>query len=178
RWGSAIWPSPRRPNGTESARRGERLGTPHARAGTRDAPRSRAWPGGATRPGVTGAPRSAACAGGRGTDLGRGSSSHTGWPSGLSERGLRGCGGEWLRFGPGGPRTPGLIWVLDPRGVGDVMVDGSFRRERLRPLGLCWASARGAVTAKPAGAGRKGHRVNGGLGRGARTRWRGLVVDQ
>jgi hypothetical protein len=33
------------------------------------------------------------------------------------------------------PRAPGLIWV---RGLvaGDVMVDGSIRGERLRPLGL------------------------------------------
>jgi hypothetical protein len=40
------------------------------------------------------------------------------------------------------PRTPGLIWVLDC-GVGDVMVDGSIRGERLRPLGLWWTAARG-----------------------------------
>ena len=39
------------------------------------------------------------------------------------------------------PRTPCLIWVLGPgRGVGDVMVDGSTRGERLRPLGL-WRAA-------------------------------------
>jgi hypothetical protein len=34
---------------------------------------------------------------------------------------------------------PGLIWVRDLL-VGDVMVDGSFRVERLRPLGLFWAA--------------------------------------
>ncbi len=40
------------------------------------------------------------------------------------------------------PRAPGLIWV---RGLvaGDVMVDGSIRGERLRPLGLWWSAARG-----------------------------------
>jgi hypothetical protein len=42
---------------------------------------------------------------------------------------------------PIAPRTPGLIWVHDRPRVGDVMVDRSFRRERLRPLGLCWAAA-------------------------------------
>jgi hypothetical protein len=34
---------------------------------------------------------------------------------------------------------PGLIWVRDLV-VGDVTVDRSFRVERLRPLGLCWAA--------------------------------------
>jgi hypothetical protein len=34
---------------------------------------------------------------------------------------------------------PGLIWVRDLL-VGDVMVDRSFRLERLRPLGLWWAA--------------------------------------
>jgi hypothetical protein len=61
---------------------------------------------------------------------------------------LRGCGS-----GPIVPRTPGLIWVLD-RAVGDVMVDGSIRGERLRPLVLCWTTARGRVSRKlrePAG---------------------------
>ena len=37
---------------------------------------------------------------------------------------------------------PGLIWVLD-LAVGDVMVDGSIRGERLRPLGLSWVAAWG-----------------------------------
>jgi hypothetical protein len=45
------------------------------------------------------------------------------------------------------PRAPGLIWVLD-RGVGDVMVDGSIRGERLRPLGLCWSAALGRESRK------------------------------
>jgi hypothetical protein len=36
---------------------------------------------------------------------------------------------------------PGLIWVRDSM-VGDVMVDRSFRVERLRPLGLRWAATR------------------------------------
>jgi hypothetical protein len=38
------------------------------------------------------------------------------------------------------PWTPGLIWV---RGAdaGDVMVDGSVRGGRLRPLGLSWVAA-------------------------------------
>jgi hypothetical protein len=43
---------------------------------------------------------------------------------------------------------PGLIWVLD-RAVGDVMVDGSSRGERLRPLVLRWIAARGRVSRKP-----------------------------
>jgi hypothetical protein len=58
----------------------------------------------------------------------------------------------WGGAGPVRPiasRTPGLIWVRD-RGVGDVMMDGSIRRERLRPLGLLWAAASGRVR-EPAG---------------------------
>jgi len=50
-------------------------------------------------------------------------------------------------------RTPGLIWVRDLV-VGDVMVDGSIREERLRPLGLSWATARGrepCAVREPAG---------------------------
>ena len=39
------------------------------------------------------------------------------------------------------PWMPGLIWVRDLM-VGDVMVDRSFRVERLRPLGLRWAATR------------------------------------
>ena len=42
--------------------------------------------------------------------------------------------GSWFA-----PRMPGLIWVRDLM-VGDVMVDRSFRVERLRPLGLSWAA--------------------------------------
>jgi hypothetical protein len=42
---------------------------------------------------------------------------------------------------------PGLIWVLDRR-AGDVMVDGSLRGERLRPLVLCWITAEGRVSQK------------------------------
>jgi hypothetical protein len=40
------------------------------------------------------------------------------------------------------PRAPGLIWVLGLV-AGDVMVDGSIRGERLRPLGLWWTAALG-----------------------------------
>jgi hypothetical protein len=40
------------------------------------------------------------------------------------------------------PWAPGLIWVLGLV-AGDVMVDGSNRGERLRPLGLCWSAALG-----------------------------------
>ena len=40
------------------------------------------------------------------------------------------------------PRVPGLIWVLGLV-AGDVMVDGSIRGGRLRPLGLWWTAARG-----------------------------------
>src|SRR5215213_9959513 len=59
-------------------------------------------------------------------------------------RGLRQVGGEWLWGGvfPIVPRAPGLIWVLGP-GAGDVMVDGSIRGERLRPLDLWWTAALG-----------------------------------
>ena len=66
----------------------------------------------------------------------------------LSEPGpLSSLGGEWswsvlapVRWIV--PRTPGLIWV---HGLvaGDVMVDRSVRRERLRPLGLRWSAALG-----------------------------------
>jgi hypothetical protein len=57
------------------------------------------------------------------------------------------AGGEWFRtgatgIGPIAPRTPGLTWVRDLR-VGDVMVDGSVRRERLRPLVLSRVAAFG-----------------------------------
>jgi len=38
---------------------------------------------------------------------------------------------------PTDPRMPGLIWVLGLE-AGDVMVDGSSRGERLRPLVLRW----------------------------------------
>lgn len=57
-------------------------------------------------------------------------------------------------FEPFVPRMPGLIWVLGAW-AGDVMVDGSLRGGRLRPLGLWWTAARGASVAKAAGAGRK-----------------------
>jgi hypothetical protein len=45
------------------------------------------------------------------------------------------------------PRAPGLIWV---HGLvaGDVMVDGSFRGGRLRPLGLWWTAALGRESRK------------------------------
>jgi hypothetical protein len=58
-------------------------------------------------------------------------------------------------------------------GVGDVMVNWSIRRERLRPLGLLWAARLGAGAASNAGAGRKGedHRGVDGLGAGD---WVGL----
>jgi hypothetical protein len=42
---------------------------------------------------------------------------------------------------------PGLIWVLGPW-AGDVMVDGSFRGGRLRPLGLWWTAAGGRESRK------------------------------
>src|SRR5215211_2653376 len=42
---------------------------------------------------------------------------------------------------------PGLIRVHDRR-AGDVMVDGSLRGERLRPLVLCWITAGGRVSQK------------------------------
>jgi hypothetical protein len=41
------------------------------------------------------------------------------------------------------------------RWAGDVMVDGSIRGERLRPLGLWWTAARGRESRQFAGAGRK-----------------------
>ncbi|MGH3093357.1 MAG: hypothetical protein ACRDOG_13670 [Gaiellaceae bacterium] len=45
-------------------------------------------------------------------------------------------------MGPIASRTPGLTWVRDG-GVGDVMVDGSVRWERLRPLVLSGVAAWG-----------------------------------
>ena len=61
---------------------------------------------------------------------------------------------------------PGLIWVRDLM-VGDVMVDRSFRVERLRPLGLWWAAT---LTWEP----RKLRELAGSLGvileRGQRSR--------
>src|SRR5215207_4624162 len=65
------------------------------------------------------------------------------------------AGGEWLLsvIGSIAPQTPGLIWVHGPR-AGDVMVDGSIRGERLRPLGLWRTAALGQVSEKlrePAG---------------------------
>jgi len=45
------------------------------------------------------------------------------------------------------PRAPGLIWVRG-FGAGDVMVDGSIRGERLRPLGLWRTAARGRESRK------------------------------
>jgi hypothetical protein len=77
----------------------------------------------------------------------------------LSERGPPSShGGEWLwsAVAPVGaivPRTPGLIWVHGLL-AGDVMVDGSIRGERLRPLCLRWTTARERVSGKlgePAG---------------------------
>ncbi len=61
-------------------------------------------------------------------------------------------GGEWLwssvaPVGPIAPRAPWLIWVLGPV-AGDVMVDGSPRGKRLRPLGLLWSAARRRVSQK------------------------------
>jgi hypothetical protein len=44
--------------------------------------------------------------------------------------------------GPIVPRAPGLIWVLGLV-AGDVMVDGSIRGDRLRPLVLLWTAAAG-----------------------------------
>jgi hypothetical protein len=58
-------------------------------------------------------------------------------------------------------------------GVGDVMVDGSIRRERLPPLGLLWAAASGReprAMREPAGRVRT-HRGVDGLGAGD---WVGL----
>ncbi len=71
----------------------------------------------------------------------------------LSELGpVSSHGGEWLWSSPTpvaaiAPRAPWLIWVLGPV-AGDVMVDGSSRGERLRPLGLLWSAARGRVSQK------------------------------
>src|SRR5215211_7039053 len=64
-------------------------------------------------------------------------------------------GGVWLWGGVVAivPRAPGLIWVLG-LGAGDVMVDGSVRGERLRPLGLWWTAALGRESRQFAGAGR------------------------
>jgi hypothetical protein len=42
--------------------------------------------------------------------------------------------------GPIASQAPGLTWVRD-LGVGDMMIDGSIREGRLRPLGLCWTAA-------------------------------------
>jgi hypothetical protein len=75
------------------------------------------------------------------------------------------------------PRAPGLIWV---HGLvaGDVMVDGSIRGGRLRPLGLWWTAAWAGV-AEAAGAGRKtafhlgvvglAEQIGGGQGTGSRA---------
>jgi hypothetical protein len=52
-----------------------------------------------------------------------------------------------LEFEPLVPRMPGLIWVLGPW-AGDVVVDGSFRGGRLRPLGLWWTAAGGRESRK------------------------------
>lgn len=71
----------------------------------------------------------------------------------------------WSREAPAGPiapRTPGLIWVLGLE-AGDVMVDRSIRRERLRPLGLWWTAALGRVSRKAAGASRWGRRGRNGV---------------
>jgi FkbM family methyltransferase len=55
---------------------------------------------------------------------------------------------EWLRGGMVAvvPRSPGLIWVLGLV-AGDVMVDGSIRGQRFRPLGLWWTAPVGGVAA-------------------------------
>jgi hypothetical protein len=50
-------------------------------------------------------------------------------------------------FEPFVPRMPGLIWVLGAW-AGDVMVDGSFRGGRLRPLGFWWTVAGGRESRK------------------------------
>src|ERR687895_1755484 len=66
-------------------------------------------------------------------------------------RGLRSSrGGEWLWGGgcPIVPRAPGLIWVHGPW-AGDVMVDGSIRWERLRPLILRMTAALGRESRQP-----------------------------
>ncbi len=62
-------------------------------------------------------------------------------------------GGEWLwsavaPVAPIVPRAPGLIWVHGPW-AGDVMVDGSSRGERLRPLVLRMTTALGRVSQQP-----------------------------
>jgi hypothetical protein len=59
-------------------------------------------------------------------------------------------GGEWLWGGVWSivPRAPGLIWVHGPW-AGDVMVDGSIRGERLRPLILRMTAALGRVSRQP-----------------------------
>ena len=59
----------------------------------------------------------------------------------MASRQVAGSGGEWLCLVGSwcAPWMPGLIWVRDLM-VGDVMVDRSFRVERLRPLGLSWAA--------------------------------------
>jgi hypothetical protein len=71
--------------------------------------------------------------------LGAGAIAYLNW-------GLGQVGGEWLcrrvAVGPIVPRAPGLIWVLGLV-AGDVMVDGSIRGGRLRPLGLWWTAAGG-----------------------------------
>jgi len=57
----------------------------------------------------------------------------------------------WSRralVGPIVPRAPGLSWVLGLE-AGDGMVDGSIRRERLRPLVLRWIAALGRESRKP-----------------------------
>jgi hypothetical protein len=59
---------------------------------------------------------------------------------------------------------PGLIWVRDLM-VGDVMVDRSFRVERLRPLGLWWAATWTWEPQKLRGAGQKLGCHLGALGR-------------
>jgi hypothetical protein len=46
------------------------------------------------------------------------------------------------------PQAPGLIWVHGPW-AGDVMVDGSIRGERLRPLILRMTAALGRVSRQP-----------------------------
>jgi hypothetical protein len=74
-------------------------------------------------------------------------------------RGLRqvavvsGCGAAW--FGWSDRSAGARAYLGARRGAGDVMVDGSIRGERLRPLGLWWTAARGAGIAAVAGAGRK-----------------------
>jgi hypothetical protein len=45
------------------------------------------------------------------------------------------------------PRAPGPIWVHGAW-AGEVMVDGSIRERRHRPLGLWWTAARGRASRK------------------------------